>query len=67
MWEGYGFLTCGHKRGRGPTRRNCNQHIYWECEARLCTLTAITREEYDRLNAGHPTPEEIRAVLGLTD
>lgn len=62
---GYGFHVCDRKRGKGPTRRNCDQHFFWHCTNRLCTVIAVTKEEHERFDAYHPTAEEILRELGV--
>ena len=64
--DGYGFAICTHKVGRFEGRRNCGQHMYFACDQRLCTVVAISREEFDRLWDGHPTRAEIETELGIT-
>lgn len=62
--NGDGFATCTHKRGVERARRNCGQHIYFTCTSRLCSVFAITREQFDRFAAGHYAPDVILAELG---
>ena len=64
--DGYGFAICAHKVGRFERKRNCGQLLYWACDHRLCTVVTVTREEYDRLQVGHPTRQDIEAELGIT-
>jgi hypothetical protein len=63
--DGVGFLTCPHKIGAHDTRRNCNQTIFWYCTAHLCSVLAITREQYEQVRALDSVPE-ILSALGLS-
>lgn len=62
--NGDGFLTCPHKVGAYETRRNCNQTVFWYCTHHLCSVLAITREDYERVR-GLESVAEILSVLGL--
>lgn len=65
MRSGDGFFCCQRKVGEGFERRTCGQHMYVLCTDRLCTVLALTREERHRFDAGHYTPPQILAELGV--
>jgi hypothetical protein len=63
--NGDGFLVCPHKIGAYTERRNCNQNVFWYCTAHLCSVLAITREQYKQVRA-LDSVEAILAALGLS-
>lgn len=62
--NGDGFLVCPNKVGNYQNRRNCNQYVFWYCTDHLCTVLAITREDYERVRE-LPTIEDVLVALGL--
>lgn len=62
--NGDGFFRCDHKVGQQSHRRNCGQHFYVHCTARLCTVLAVTKLERDYFEADQSTPDEILTALG---
>jgi hypothetical protein len=62
--NGEGFSTCTHNIQDGARRRKCGQKTYWHCTDLLCTVIAVTTEEYDQLAFSGASHIEILRALG---